>query len=182
MSRTLLSLAGFQVIISGRFWVIAEDKLFILALADLRPIWAKYAESFLSITAASYHAQPMSIKSAPTAASSIFDHLFHLNCRSPGTSIPPPRDRRSVVLVSFSGSAEVYQGFAYPDLEKDWQVVSFDSEAGPILRMISGISIHFTIGSEPSSRFSNFPVRAYNLPTDLTEMGQHFATSTCRPS
>ncbi len=25
MSRTLLSLAGFQVIISGRFWVIAED-------------------------------------------------------------------------------------------------------------------------------------------------------------
>jgi hypothetical protein len=24
MSRTLLSLAGFQVIISGRFWVIAE--------------------------------------------------------------------------------------------------------------------------------------------------------------
>jgi len=28
----------------------------ILALADLRPIWAKYAESFLSITAPSYHA------------------------------------------------------------------------------------------------------------------------------
>jgi hypothetical protein len=26
MSRTLLSLAGFQVIISGRFWVIAEDQ------------------------------------------------------------------------------------------------------------------------------------------------------------
>ena len=26
MSRTLLSLAGFQVIISGRFWVIAEDR------------------------------------------------------------------------------------------------------------------------------------------------------------
>src|SRR5450755_2149809 len=26
MSRTLLSLAGFQVIISGRFWVITEDK------------------------------------------------------------------------------------------------------------------------------------------------------------
>jgi hypothetical protein len=25
MSRTPLSLAGFQVIISGRFWVIAED-------------------------------------------------------------------------------------------------------------------------------------------------------------
>jgi hypothetical protein len=25
MSRTLLSLAGFQVIITGRFWVIAED-------------------------------------------------------------------------------------------------------------------------------------------------------------
>jgi hypothetical protein len=25
MSRTLFSLAGFQVIISGRFWVIAED-------------------------------------------------------------------------------------------------------------------------------------------------------------
>jgi len=25
MSQTLLSLAGFQVIISGRFWVIAED-------------------------------------------------------------------------------------------------------------------------------------------------------------
>ena len=25
MSRTLLSLAGFQVIINGRFWVIAED-------------------------------------------------------------------------------------------------------------------------------------------------------------
>jgi len=27
MSRTLLSLAGFQVIISGRFWVIAEALL-----------------------------------------------------------------------------------------------------------------------------------------------------------
>jgi len=27
MSRTLLSLAGFQVIISGRFWVIAEAYL-----------------------------------------------------------------------------------------------------------------------------------------------------------
>jgi hypothetical protein len=27
MSRTLLSLAGFQVIITGRFWVIAEDWL-----------------------------------------------------------------------------------------------------------------------------------------------------------
>lgn len=26
MSRTLLSLAGFQVIISGRFWVIAEGE------------------------------------------------------------------------------------------------------------------------------------------------------------
>ncbi|MGB0108901.1 MAG: hypothetical protein WBP52_10395, partial [Terriglobales bacterium] len=26
MSRTLLSLAGFQVIITGRFWVIAEAK------------------------------------------------------------------------------------------------------------------------------------------------------------
>jgi hypothetical protein len=38
-------------------------------LADLRPIWAKYAESFLSITAASHHSQPMSINSAPTAAS-----------------------------------------------------------------------------------------------------------------
>jgi hypothetical protein len=25
MSRTLFSLAGFQVIITGRFWVIAED-------------------------------------------------------------------------------------------------------------------------------------------------------------
>ena len=25
MSRTLLSLAGFQVILIGRFWVIAED-------------------------------------------------------------------------------------------------------------------------------------------------------------
>ncbi len=25
MSRTLLSLAGFQVILSGRFWVIAEE-------------------------------------------------------------------------------------------------------------------------------------------------------------
>ena len=29
MSRTLLSLAGFQVIISGRFWVIAEALLFL---------------------------------------------------------------------------------------------------------------------------------------------------------
>ncbi|MGC2229013.1 MAG: hypothetical protein WA578_18730, partial [Candidatus Sulfotelmatobacter sp.] len=29
-SRTLLSLAGFQVIISGRFWVIAEDKLTLM--------------------------------------------------------------------------------------------------------------------------------------------------------
>jgi hypothetical protein len=28
MSRTLLSLAGFQVIISGRFWVIAEARKF----------------------------------------------------------------------------------------------------------------------------------------------------------
>jgi hypothetical protein len=28
MSRTLLSLAGFQVIISGRFWVIAEAQNF----------------------------------------------------------------------------------------------------------------------------------------------------------
>ncbi|MGA9862323.1 MAG: hypothetical protein WBQ19_09430, partial [Terriglobales bacterium] len=27
MSRTLLSLAGFQVIITGRFWVIAEDPI-----------------------------------------------------------------------------------------------------------------------------------------------------------
>jgi len=27
MSRTLLSLAGFQVILSGRFWVIAEDTI-----------------------------------------------------------------------------------------------------------------------------------------------------------
>jgi hypothetical protein len=27
MSQTLLSLAGFQVIISGRFWVIAEEEM-----------------------------------------------------------------------------------------------------------------------------------------------------------
>jgi hypothetical protein len=27
MSRTLFSLAGFQVIITGRFWVIAEVKV-----------------------------------------------------------------------------------------------------------------------------------------------------------
>ena len=31
MSRTLLSLAGFQVIISGRFWVIAEAASLVLA-------------------------------------------------------------------------------------------------------------------------------------------------------
>jgi hypothetical protein len=28
MSRTLFSLAGFQVIISGRFWVIAEGSTY----------------------------------------------------------------------------------------------------------------------------------------------------------
>jgi hypothetical protein len=42
MSRTLFSLAGFQVIISGRFWVIAEvwataslaDKILTLFMAS----------------------------------------------------------------------------------------------------------------------------------------------------
>jgi hypothetical protein len=28
MSRTLFSLAGFQVILIGRFWVIAEDEIY----------------------------------------------------------------------------------------------------------------------------------------------------------
>jgi hypothetical protein len=31
MSQTLLSLAGFQVILIGRFWVIAEDPALELA-------------------------------------------------------------------------------------------------------------------------------------------------------
>jgi hypothetical protein len=31
------------------------------------------------------------------------------------------------------------------------------------------------IGSEPSSRFLNFPAHAYNFPFDLMVMGQHFA-------
>jgi hypothetical protein len=52
-----LALAAFRVI----FRRFTGDKFSILAFTDLRPIWAKYAESFLSITAASYHAQPMSI-------------------------------------------------------------------------------------------------------------------------
>jgi len=35
MSRTLFSLAGFQVIISGRFWVIAEGELnFLVSSAE----------------------------------------------------------------------------------------------------------------------------------------------------
>src|SRR5208282_5577619 len=65
-----LALAAFRAI----FRRSSGDKFSILALTDLRPIWAKYAESFLSITAPSYHAQPLSIKSAPTAASSMFFH------------------------------------------------------------------------------------------------------------
>jgi putative endonuclease len=36
MSRTLLSLAGFQVIITGRFWVIAEDMTGFLMARVLR--------------------------------------------------------------------------------------------------------------------------------------------------
>jgi hypothetical protein len=59
-----LALAASQAI----FRRFAGDKFSILALTDLRPIWAKYADSFLSITAALYHAQRLSIKSAPTAA------------------------------------------------------------------------------------------------------------------
>jgi hypothetical protein len=53
-----LALAAFRAIVRRS----ADDNFSILALADLRPIWAKYAESFLSITAISYHAQPMSMK------------------------------------------------------------------------------------------------------------------------
>ena len=34
MSQTLLSLAGFQVILIGRFWVIAEDFRLSQALAN----------------------------------------------------------------------------------------------------------------------------------------------------
>jgi hypothetical protein len=45
MSRTLLSLAGFQVILSGRFWVIAEAKKGalgdVLRLFSLRYAWLK---------------------------------------------------------------------------------------------------------------------------------------------
>ncbi len=36
MSRTLLSLAGFQVIISGRFWVIAEVERIMTAFKSYR--------------------------------------------------------------------------------------------------------------------------------------------------
>ena len=35
MSRTLLSLAGFQVIISGRFWVIAEGMRDVTTASEL---------------------------------------------------------------------------------------------------------------------------------------------------
>lgn len=38
MSRTLLSLAGFQVILIGRFWVIAEEALYLLSYRAWRPI------------------------------------------------------------------------------------------------------------------------------------------------
>jgi hypothetical protein len=58
-----LALAAFRAI----FRRFAGDKFFILAFTDLRPIWAKYADSFLSITAPSYHAQRLSMKSALTA-------------------------------------------------------------------------------------------------------------------
>ena len=37
MSRTLLSLAGFQGILSGRFWVIAEAGLLVCFSANLDP-------------------------------------------------------------------------------------------------------------------------------------------------
>jgi hypothetical protein len=41
MSRALLSLAGFQVIISGRFWVIAEET----AGADIVKMTQKFVRS-----------------------------------------------------------------------------------------------------------------------------------------
>jgi hypothetical protein len=60
-----LALAAFRAI----FRRSSGDKFFILALTDLRPIWAKYADSFLSITAPSYHAQRLSMKPATMADS-----------------------------------------------------------------------------------------------------------------
>jgi hypothetical protein len=43
MSQTLLSLAGFQVILSGRFWVIAEEwepggSPIYVSIAGIRPM------------------------------------------------------------------------------------------------------------------------------------------------
>ena len=65
---------------------------------------------------------------------------------------------------------------SYPRFEKTHQRRSASIQgARPILRMISDTSIHFTIGPELSCRYSNFHARAYNLPTDLIVMGQHFA-------
>jgi hypothetical protein len=40
MSQTLLSLAGFQVILIGRFWVIAEDSPTCVAFADVTHLFA----------------------------------------------------------------------------------------------------------------------------------------------
>jgi hypothetical protein len=49
MSRTLLSLAGFQVITIGRFWVIAEaGGKFLSDAIKLRNLWADFKGALLA--------------------------------------------------------------------------------------------------------------------------------------
>jgi hypothetical protein len=75
----------------------AGDKFSILALADLRPIWAKYADSFLSITRHHIMRSGLALNQLPQQLHQDVGSSISPNRRSSGTSIPIRKDRRSVV-------------------------------------------------------------------------------------
>jgi len=71
MSRTLLSLAGFQVIITGRFWVIAEVNAPNAYISDENSETAgtKSRRTFRKVKT-KFHTKRAVIRTVPTSASS----------------------------------------------------------------------------------------------------------------
>jgi hypothetical protein len=90
MSRTLLSLAGFQVIISGRFWAIAEGQEGQVEIAEwARPSAGRYRGAFeqvlkiaIIVVAQASHADALPVAQQLASDIAVLAAVMSFDCES----------------------------------------------------------------------------------------------------